>query len=119
MGKLSKHKADLKSLLQYALQEYGNATLMKRELMEDGHITESIGEFIAEISMVVAEKNRLYLRRYDVKTNDGKSSFSFILGHAAMLFAISARKFRDELLQGMILFLPSVSHYDVPYLPAI
>ncbi len=99
MGKLSEHKADLKSLLQYALQEYGNATLMKRELMEDGHITESIGEFIAEISMVVAEKNRLYLRRYDVKTNDGKSSFSFILGHAAMLFAISARKFRDELLQ--------------------
>ena len=42
MGKLSEHKADLKSLLQYALQEYGNATLMKRELMEDGHITESM-----------------------------------------------------------------------------
>ncbi|MBR4358904.1 MAG: restriction endonuclease subunit S [Butyrivibrio sp.] len=99
MGELSEHKADLRSLLQYSLQEYGNATMMKRELMKEGHITESFGVFTAEISMVVAEKNRLYLRRYDVKTNDGNIAFSFILGHAAMLFAFSARKFRDELLQ--------------------
>lgn len=99
MSELSAHKEDLQSLLQFALQEYGNATMMKRELMEEGHITESIGVFTAEISMVVAEKNRLYLRRYDVKTNDGNTAFSFILGHAAMLFAFSARKFRDELLQ--------------------
>ena len=42
MGELLEHNADLRSLLQYALQEYGNATLMKRELMEEGHITESI-----------------------------------------------------------------------------
>lgn len=99
MGELSEYKVDLQSLLQYALQEYGNATLMKRELMEEGHTTESIGVFTAEITMIVAEKNRLYLRRYDVKTNDGSLAFSFILGHAAMLFAFSARRFREELLQ--------------------
>ncbi len=98
MGVLSKSKNDLRKLISYALQEYGDATLMKSGLKEDGHITESFGSLIADISAVVAEKNRLYLRRYDVKTKDGQPALSFILGHAAMLFAKSACKFREDLL---------------------
>ena len=48
--------------------------------------------------MVTAEKNRLYLRRYDVFDYDGSLIISYILGHAKMLFGVSSRKFREKLL---------------------
>lgn len=98
MTEIMKYKNELREIIEYALKEYGNSTLAKRELIENGFISEGFGSLIADITMVTAEKNRLYLRRYDVKTAKGDKVVSFILGHAAMLFAISARKFREELL---------------------
>ena len=66
--------------------------------MENGPIRKSFGYLIADISIVIAEKNKLYLRKYNVTSSDGDFSVSFILGHAALLFGMSSCKFREELL---------------------
>ncbi len=95
---ISKLDLSISDLIYFALKEYGNSTLHKRELMECGHIRKSFGCLIADISVVIAEKNKLYLRKYNVKSVNGDFSASFILGHAAMLFGVSSRKFREELL---------------------
>lgn len=89
---------NISELICFALKEYGNSTLHKRELMENGHIRKSFGCLIADISVITAGKNKLYLRKYNVRSLDGDFRVSFILGHAAMLFGISSRKFREELL---------------------
>lgn len=90
---------DLLDLLDFALKEYGSSTLYKKELMENDHIQQTFGCLVADISMVPTDKNRLYLRRYDIKAvNNNDWSLSFILGHASMLFGMSSRKFREELL---------------------
>ena len=98
MGDLSERKEDLRALLQYALQAYDDTMLIKRELKKDSHIKESFGSLIADITKVIAEKSKIYLRRYDIKTKDGQPVLSFILGHATMLFSHSARRFREDLL---------------------
>lgn len=113
-------KRDLCDLLSYALHEYANKTVMKKKPMEEGHITKTFGSINVDISMLVTEKNSLYLRRYDVKANDGKPAFSFILGHAVMLFAYSAHRFREDLLEkehvkGVVMLKQSVfDHVVVP-----
>lgn len=91
-------KKDIYALVSYALKEYGSMTIMKNEMKCNGFIIETFGTIKAKISMVIAEKKHLYLRRYDVSNMDGKLIFSFILGHAAMLFSNSAHKFREELI---------------------
>ena len=97
-AQLQMDKTQIHDLLSYALKEYGSMTLMKTELMRDGFITESFGTYSAKISMVMAEKNRLYLRKYDVSDSNGEIVLCFILGHAAMLFGNSARGFREDLV---------------------
>lgn len=91
-------KQDIMDLLCFAFEEYGSSTLCKKELTENGHIKQSFNHIVADITMIPAEKNRLYLRRYDVKSIKNDNRFSFILGHAAMLFSNSSLKFREELL---------------------
>lgn len=98
MGISKNYEQELYDVVTFAIREYGDATMMKKELMENGQISETFGSCVADISLVTAEKNRLYLRRYDIKTNDGELVGSFILGHVAMLFGVSARRFREELL---------------------
>ena len=91
-------KKDIYALVSYAFKEYGSMTIMKNEMKCNGFIIETFGTIKAKISMVIAEKKHLYLRRYDVSNMDGELIFSFILGHAAMLFSNSAHKFREELI---------------------
>ena len=90
---------DLSDLMCFALTEYGSSTLHKKELIENGNIQETFGCLIADISIIHTDKNRLYLRRYDIKAvNNDDWNLSFILGHASMLFGMSSRKFREGLL---------------------
>ena len=91
-------KQDMLDLLYFALEEYGSSTLHKKELMEKGYTKKTFNHIVAEVSIIPAEKNRLYLRRYDVKSIKNNYHFSFILGHAAMLFSNSSLKFREDLL---------------------
>lgn len=91
------NKNDLLKLLDYALDEYGDPRHMSPELTRNGTASMRFGTLDAEISMIEAKKNELYLRKYIVRNNNG-NGFSFILGHSAMLFANAAKKFREKLV---------------------
>lgn len=91
------NKNDLIELLNYALDEYGDPRHMSTDLMRTGHASMAFGSLSAEIKMVEAKKNALYLRQYTVNDNNG-NCLSFLLGHSAVLFSNSAKKFREQLV---------------------
>lgn len=92
------HKQDFFKLISFALKEYCGDTLLKRGFMREGHISQSFGSLVADIAMITTENKHVYLRKYQVKNEYGKTVISFILGHVTMLFGTSARKFREDLL---------------------
>ena len=94
----SKINQDLLELLWFALEEYTTNKLHKNDFSINDHTQCTFGQLVADISMIAVEKNRLYLRRYDVRSADEGFKTSFILGHAAMLFGIGSRNFRENLI---------------------
>ena len=55
------NKNDLLKLLDYALNEYGNPRGMSPELTRNGTASISFGTLDAEISMIEAKKNELFM----------------------------------------------------------
>lgn len=90
---------DFREMVSFALNEYGNSKLRKIDFGEDGRFEENFGSLVASVSMIPVDKGRLYIRRYDVVDKCGSKFISFILGHAAMLFGMSMKYFREQLLE--------------------
>ncbi len=95
---ISINKSDFFKLIEFALEEYSGRNTLNRVLTVDDKLTQRFGSIFAEVSIIVADKQHLYVRRYEVKDTKGNTIVSFILGHVAMLFSVSTRKFREELL---------------------
>ena len=98
MTELNDYKNELREIIEFALMGYDNFSRMKSEKDDIDSISEIFDSLVVEISVVTANNNRMYMRRYDVKTSQDESVMSFILGHAGMLFSIIAKKFREELI---------------------
>ena len=78
MTELNDYKNELREIIEFALMGYDNFSRMKSEKDDIDSISEIFDSLVVEISVVTANNNRMYMRRYDVKTSQDESVMSFI-----------------------------------------
>lgn len=92
------NKQEFYDLIEFALEEYCGRTMTGSSTLINGNIYKQFGSITAAISKVVADKNHLWIRHYEVSDENGINIVSFFLGHAAMLFSMNTQPFREKLL---------------------
>lgn len=92
------NKQEFYDLIKFALEEYCGRTMTGPSISKNGSVCKQFGSITAVISNVVADKNHLWVRHYEVSDENGLNIVSFFLGHAAMLFSVNTQPFRDKLL---------------------
>ena len=98
MRELSNYQQELKQVLFYALNEF-DATYIKWRRPEDFQDSNIVfGLLSVDVSWIVVDNNRIFLQYYNVKDNCGLVVCRFYIGYAPMLYAQSAKKFRETIL---------------------
>ena len=83
------NKQEFYDLIKFALEEYCGRTMTGPSISNNGSVYKQFGSITAVISNVVADKNHLWVRHYEVSDENGLNIVSFFLGHAAMLFSVN------------------------------